>query len=211
VNSYQAALYGMYKAGSYYLNGIAAYAFNEHRTTRDIAFDTVARSASANYDGQIISGYIEGGYKITTPYVDIIPLAAIQVSHLTRNGFSEDGAGTLDLTADKETIASYIGSIGARITRTYRTKSGSVTPEFRIRWDHEFSNDGYILNASLAGNPGRAFQAVSDRPDTDSVAAGLGLAWQITKNASAHMSYEGYFSKSATQHGGGMAGFRYEF
>jgi outer membrane autotransporter protein len=210
LNSYQASLYGIYKQGLFYLNAIAAYGYNKYDTDRTISFATINRATSADYSGHVVSGYLEGGYKLITKYVDVIPLASFQVAYLSRNSFSEDGAADLGIDARSESFTSYIGALGVKLRREYAVAQGTLTPELRLRWDHEFSNNDNTLRAAFLGSPATTFSVSGDRPDRDRIAAGLGLNWQIKDNVSLNLSYDGYFSNDTTQHAG-IVGFRYQW
>jgi uncharacterized protein with beta-barrel porin domain len=210
ISSYQGSLYGIYTKGPWYVSGIGSYAFNTYDTSRDMAFGTVSRSASASYNSHLFAGYFEGGYKLATTYADIIPFAAFQATYLARQSFSEDGAGVLSLDADKENTASYITSLGIRLRKEYAIPAGTLTPEVRVRWDHELSNDNHSLRASFAGYPQTAFTVNADRPDRDRLAAGIGINLKMKENIYLNLSYDGYFSHDTTQHSG-MFGFQYKF
>jgi outer membrane autotransporter protein len=210
ISSYQGSLYGIYTKGPWYASGIASYAYSAYDTTRDIAFGGLQRTASASYNGHLFAGYIEGGYKWKTKYADIIPLASFQAMYLLRGGFTEDGAGSLGLDADRENVASYLGSVGLRLRKDVFIKAGILSPELRLRWDHEFSNENHVLNASFTGYPQTAFTVRADRPDRDRFAAGVGLVLKTAGNVYLNLSYEGYFSNDTTRHSG-MVGLQYRW
>ena len=210
ISSYQGSLYGIYTRGPLYIGGIGSYAFNTYDTSRDMAFGTIARSATASYNGHLFAGYLESGYKLITRYADIIPFASFQASYLTRGSFSEDGAGALSLDADRERISSYLASLGVRLRKDYAIPAGTLSPAVRLSWDHEFSNDDHSLNASFTGYPQTAFTVSADRPDRDRLAAGVGLTLKTKGNVYINLSYDGTFSNDTMQHSG-MLGIQYKF
>lgn len=210
MSSYQGSLYGIYTKGPWYAGGIGSYSYNAYDTSRDMAFGTIARTANASYNSHLFAGYLEGGYKLVTRYVDIIPFAAFQATYLTRGSFSEDGAGALSLDADKETTSSYLASLGVRLRKDYTIPAGTLSPELRVRWDHEFSNDNHSLRASFTGYPQTAFTVNADRPDRDRLAAGVGITLKTKDNLYINLSYDGYFSGDTTRHSG-MVGLQFKF
>jgi uncharacterized protein with beta-barrel porin domain len=210
ISSYQGSLYGVYTKGPWYVSGIGSYAFNTYDTSRDMAFAAVSRSANASYNSHLFAGYLEGGYKVVTKFADIIPFAAFQATYLARQSFSEDGAGALSLNVDKENTASYIVSAGIRLRKEYAIPAGTLTPELRVRWDHELSNDNHSLRASFTGYPQTAFTVNADTPDRDRLAAGIGINLKMKENIYLNLSYDGYFSHDTTRHSG-MLGFQYKF
>jgi len=202
ISSYQGSLYGIYRMNPFYLSAIAAYGYNRYDTTRDISFGTISRRAKASYAGQTLGGYLEGGYRIATPPVDIIPLVSLTGISLMRDGFTERDAGALCLNAGSDTTSSLMSSLGVRLTKDYRVSSGTLTPALRMTWDHEFANDDYALDASFAGYPLSTFTARGDRPHRDSLGASLSLAFEAKENISLNLTYDGSFSGDTTQHAG---------
>ncbi len=211
VASYRGSLYGAYNIDPWYVNGLIAYGYNRYDTTRNIVFGSIARVAHANYGGHSLSGYVETGYQIKTNAVDIIPVASVQAGSLWRNAFTESDAGALDLNADSDRSSSFIGSLGVKIRKEYKTtKNGSVTPEIRVRWLHEFVNSDYTLNASFAGDPVSAFSVRGDKAHRDSAAIGFGFSWEFDKNFGFALAYDAVLSGDRTEHGG-TAGIRYRW
>lgn len=208
--SYIGSLYGIWTKGSWYVNGIAGYGYNKYDTNREMNFGTISRSADASYSGHLLTGYVEGGYIIKMTYVDLIPRISFQATQLWRDGFSEDGAGSLSLDADRETVSSYLGSLGVTVRKDYATAAGIVSPELRVRWDHELSNDNHVLNASFSGYHLSAFTVMADRPDRDRLGVGLGLTLKMPSNLYFSLYYDGYLSNDTTQHSG-MLGIQYKW
>jgi len=208
VASYQGSLYGAWLSDPWYVNALIAYGYNRYDTTRSIVFGPIARPAYAHYSGQALSGYAETGYLIRIDTVSIIPIASLQASNLSQDGFTETDAGALNLNVDRGNTTSLIGSLGARLRKDYRTASGTFTPELRVRWLHEFLNDDYSLNASFAGDPGSPFTVRGDRPTRDSAAPGFRLAWETKKNISLLLSCDANISNDHTEYSGSL-GMRY--
>ncbi len=207
VASYQGSLYGAYNIDPWYVNGLIAYGYNRYDTTRNIVFGGIARVAHANYGGHSLSGYAETGYRIKTNAVDIIPMASIQAGSLWRNAFTESDAEALDLNADSDRTSSFIGSLGVKLRKEYKTKIGSLTPEVRVRWLHEFVNSDYALNASFAYTPASTFSVRGDSARRDSASVGAGLNWEIDRNFGLALTYDATLSGDRTEHGG-TAGIR---
>jgi uncharacterized protein with beta-barrel porin domain len=204
VKGHQASVYAVYSHGPVYVNGILGYGYNDYDTTRQLAFSSSDRIAQASYAGHIASGYVETGYRFTGRYMDVIPLAGIQGSYLLRDGFSESGANTLALSVDSQSYSSLVSSLGVRLRKEIALETGTMIPEVKLRWDHEFADNTYGMNASFTGYPGASFTVTPDRPDRDRLVAGVSLIRQGTGNLSLYLSYEGTYSANDTMHMGGM-------
>jgi outer membrane autotransporter protein len=208
ISSYQGALYGIYRNDPWYVSSVAAYGYNRYDTTRGISFGQIARRANVAYGGHTLGGYAEAGYRIVAAPVDVIPMVSLTGTSLMRNSFQERDAGAMNLDADAGRTSSLVGSLGVRLRKDYAVSSGNVTPEFRMRLDHEFSKNDHVLEASFSGYPASAFSVRADRPERNSFAPGFTLTWRTKGNMDFHLTYDGSFSEDSTQHGGTL-GLRY--
>ncbi len=208
ISSYQGALYGIYRNDPWYVSSVAAYGYNRYDTTRGISFGEIARRANVAYGGHALGGYAEAGYRIAAAPVDVIPMVSVAGTSLVRNGFQERDAGAMNLDVDAGRTSSLVGSLGVRLRKDYTVSSGSVTPEVRMRWDHEFSNNDHVLEASFSGYPTSAFTVRAERPERNSFAPGFTLTWRTKDNMDFHLTYDGSFSEDSTRHWGTL-GLRY--
>jgi outer membrane autotransporter protein len=210
VASYQGSLYGAYLRGPWYAEGMLAYGYNRYDTSREISFGEIMRTANADYSGHAFSAYTEVEYRFMLNTLQVIPMASFQASSLTREGFTEEDAGALDLDADREHTSSLLGSLGVRLRKAFRMDKGSISPEVRARWLHEFSTDRYVLNAAFVGSALSTFTVKEDRPNRDSIVLGLGLSYETTKNLDLFLAYDANISGDRTEHGGSL-GLQYRW
>ncbi len=208
--SYQGSLYGSYKSGPWYVDGIAAYGYNRYDTSRDISFGEIMRTANADYSGDAFGAYTEAGYRIKVNTMNIIPMIGFQASYLTRKSFTEKDAGALNLDVDRDQASSLLGSLGVKLKKDFAIDAVTLTPELRVKWLHEFSGDDYMLNASFAGSPTSTFTVRGDKPNRDSVALGFGLSCVTKKNLSLFLAYGANVSGDFTEHAG-LLGIKYRW
>jgi outer membrane autotransporter protein len=210
VSSYQGSLYGAYLNGPWYVNGILAYSHNIYHTSRNISFGGMSSVASADYSGDTLAAYGEAGYRIEINTVNIIPMASFQASYLTRNGFTEIDGGDLSLTADGEHRASYLSALGIKMRKDFSVKKTTITPEVRVKWLHEFSDDDNMLHASFAEAPSSTFIVKGDKPDRDSIALGFGLTCLAKENLNIFLTYDANIASDRTEQGVSL-GLRYRW
>jgi len=142
--------------------------------------------------------------------VDIIPVAGLQGTYLTRDSFTERNTTSLSLDTDSDQTSSLLSCLGVRLRKDYKTASGIITPELSLLWNHKFVNDDYALNTSLEGSSVSTFTMRGDGPDRDSLGVNAGVLWQIADNLHLRLSYNGSFSGSNTNHGE-TAGIQYRW
>jgi outer membrane autotransporter protein len=210
VSSYQGSLYGAYLSGPWYVNGILSYGYNRNYTSRDISFGNIMATANADYGGQTIAAYTEAGYAFKMNTITIIPMASFQAGYLTQNSYTERDAGALNLAVDRNHTSSLLSSLGVKVRKDFTIDAGTLTPEVRAKWLHEFSNDDYMLNSAFAGAPASTFTAQGDRPNRDSIGLGFGLTCVTKKNLSLFLTYDAIISGDHTEHGGSL-GMRYRW
>ena len=137
-------------------------------------------------------------------------MAGFQASYLTRDSFRERDAGALSLDVDREYTSSLLGSLGVKLRNDFKIDAGTITPELRAKWFHEFSNNDYMLHASFAGAPASTFTVQGDKPNRDSVALGFGLTCVTNKNLSLFLTYDANFSGDRIEQAG-LLGMRYSW
>lgn len=204
VSIYSAALYGGYCGTPWYVHGALAYGYNRYDTRRHIVFGDVDRTADATYTGHTVSGYVEAGYPLEIQTLRVTPLASLSAAYLMRDAFTEEGAGALNLMVDKERSRSLTASLGARVKRDFKTVAGTVTPEASVRWQHEFLDTDYSIDAAFNGYSSSAFTVQTDSAARDSAAIELGVAWAIRENLDLAAQYAAVFSADRSQHVGAI-------
>jgi outer membrane autotransporter protein len=200
---YQASLYGTYTQGPFYLNGILGYGYNYYDTKREIVLPGFNNAAKASYEGHLMSGHVEVGYKIPVSFLDINPLAGIKHSYFMRDGFTESGADLISLIVGKQEYSSLISSLGVRLKKTIdMSQTQSITSEIRFHWDRELFNNDYGTNVSLSGFTGSSFKLTNKRPDRNMFVTGISLISQQTENLSFYISCDSSFSSGEPLHTG---------
>jgi outer membrane autotransporter protein len=200
----------MYDADPWYAGSIITYGYNRFDTSRDISFGGITRTANAVYAGHTLGGHVEGGVKLRSCCLDVIPVASLTGIRFTRDGFRERDAGSLSLDADSSTASSLVGSLGLKLRKEYKMASGMMVPEVKAAWLHEFVSDDYLLSAAFAGYPASTFTVRGDRPLRDSINTGLLLTWEIPKHMSLYLSYDAVLSGDQSGQLGSV-GIRYRW
>ncbi|MFA7653169.1 MAG: autotransporter domain-containing protein [Candidatus Omnitrophota bacterium] len=211
IASYQAQFYGQYqcKESPFSLDGILAYGYNDYDSSHNIAVGSINRTANAKYDGQQFSSYLEVGYKLVKKGFNIIPLAAIDYSHLYISGYTETGADSLNLTVKSQNYDSLKLGLGFRLNRAFESKSGIFTPELRFRYFYDIINDKQQTLAAFAGG-GTSFQTTGYRPAPSSFNLGARLEFFNKKNITLLADCNTLFKNDYYEAGGSLT-FKYSF
>jgi uncharacterized protein with beta-barrel porin domain len=192
--SFQGAIYGSYvpKSKVWYVDAAFAYSKNSYETKRYLNFGNIYRAARGSYDGNDISGYLEGGYKVPIlGGITATPLVSFLAMRNHTDSFTETGAGALNLQSDSHDTDSYQSGVGVKVSREFQTaKDFFLTPEFGAKWLHEFGDTEANINARFAGEPAGSFVITSDTTERDAGVLSLSLTGKKSDMLNFFVSYD---------------------
>jgi len=211
VMSYQTGFYGEYDAKDhpYVLDGVLTYGYNDYDSSRNVTVGAIERTARSNYSGQQVSAYVEGGYKVKTGSVDVIPLLAIDYTHLHIAGYTETGADALNLSVRPQSYDTLQLGAGFRISRAMETENLLFTPEVHFRYFYAVVNDSQETFSSFSGG-GTSFQTKGLRPAPSSFNFGVRFEFFNKKNLTLLTDIDAVF-KDGYYEGGGSLTAKYSF
>ncbi|MBL0166111.1 MAG: autotransporter domain-containing protein [Propionivibrio sp.] len=178
------AVYGNYVTGPWAFKGIAGYAFGRNQLDRPIVFGPIARVAQGEFDSQSGTVYAEATYDIPMDGFSLRPLAGLSWVISRQQGFTESGAGALNLAVTGETTNSLRTLLGVKTVHALPTGNGGVVfLEPRLLWSHEFGDlntplDAQLTGAGAAGN----FTVAGVNLKRDSAIAGLRVSGSVSKD-----------------------------
>ncbi|MBE0621830.1 MAG: autotransporter domain-containing protein, partial [Burkholderiales bacterium] len=174
-------VYASYVAGPWTYKGIAGTAWNANHMDRNVMVGAIARSATSDFDSRSQSLYAEASYDIQQTGFMLQPLAALSYVRTQTDGYTETGAGALDLQVSEQTTESTRTLLGAKTVH----ELGRLKLEPRLLWAHEFGNVNAPLSASLAAAPAAgSFQVSGVALKRDSVILGFGVSGELRKGIS---------------------------
>ena len=109
--------FAAYFPGSLYAYGSLGYALNLYDLKRGINFGGLARTASSSTTGNQFNLYGETGYDLRLSRFILTPSATLAYSALWVGGFTEQGAGALNLKVAAQSANSLQTGLGGRAHR----------------------------------------------------------------------------------------------
>lgn len=207
---FQALGYGSYTKGPWALQGILGYAHHSFDSDRNITIGSLTRNAKADYSGNQFMASAELGYTFqhtdqkTEQVFDIQPIAGVNYGYLRTDGFTETGAGALNLISTGETLTSLNSVLGVKISSQVEQENKTIKPYVQASWSHGFGD----LNAqnTLSFEGAGTFTTSGNTTSRDSLNIGGGFTAQINDNTLVFSDYTTKLSNSQTQHtlGGGF-------
>lgn len=207
--------WGAYKASDVGLglSGAVGYTHHAYDTRRALVIGGLSRVAEADYGGHTISGEIGLRYGIdaTTlmPGVVIAPFVGAVISYNGNDGYSETGAGALNLTASSSSSTRYGSVLGLEVSHRFQMGSLPAHTIFSAGWNHEFGDVSQSITYSFAGSP-TPFSSASPGEARDWLEVSGGIELETGIHSS--LSLAGAYQKSSTsQQIGGELTFKMQF
>jgi outer membrane autotransporter protein len=177
-NTYQATAYIAHEDGTWFADGDVSYGRNSYSGRRQIAFPGISRTAFAKYSGEDITGFVTTGRHFFTDDVTITPLVSLQVTHLNLNGYTETGAGDINLQVSAQSYNFLESGLGVNVARHFDLEDGrDLLPEVHFKWLHELLNPNIQNTAMFTATGSTPFvtTGLNTAPDTLDMGAGLTL------------------------------------
>jgi uncharacterized protein with beta-barrel porin domain len=209
-NSIPFNAYVAYMPGSLYAYGSLGYALNLYNLKRGINFNGITRNASSFTTGNQFNLYGETGYDYKLKRVILTPSATLAFSSLWVGGFTEQGAGALNLKVAPQSATSLQTGIGGRVTVPLKAGSVKVIPQVYAYYQHEFANGSRGLNASLSQGSS-AFRFQTDTAKRNYALVGGNVTLGLKKNLVAQLNYNAEVGRGNSKVQSFNAGLRWEF
>ena len=174
--------YGTRVFGPAYLDGTLTYGSVQMATSRAINDLGLAGVAAGTTSGNEFAAKFDAGYRRMVGQWLIEPSAGLAYVLETRQGFSESGAGVLDVDYDSSTLNALQASAGMRARTEFAFFDGIiVTPEFRARYLYDALQTAPITTATLQGLPGIPFTFAGVQVGRSGALVGGGLTLAKTE------------------------------
>ncbi|HEV8015640.1 MAG TPA: autotransporter domain-containing protein [Stellaceae bacterium] len=173
-NTYQATAYLTHERGPWFVQGDVSFGWNSYSGMRSILLPGISRVASASYDGQDYTAFASTGYHFFTQGFTLTPLASLQYTHVNLDGYTESGAGDIDLRVKSQSYDFVESGLGGKVARPFAYFGGTVVPETHFKWLHDLANPTITNTASFAaGSPTFSTPGFSTADDTFNIGGGI--------------------------------------
>jgi hypothetical protein len=172
VKSYQGNVYGTFDLSKgTELNWQADYGAHSNEITRNMPL--FGRVASADYDSWSAHAGVEVAKDLAIgPKTSLTPSVRVDYTMITDDGYTETGAGSLNLTVDENETDELIFGIDGKLTHDLGV--ASITANLGVGYDALAGDDS--ITASFAGAPSAAFETVGVDPSPWLYGGGLGVS-----------------------------------
>ena len=212
IDSVQIGVYGSTPLGDgYSVNGSFSVGILEFESSRA----TGGGVAFAESDGLAFTGSIEllksfQGFRENEVFS---PFVGLEASFVERDGFTESGAGVLNLTVDSENEEYLTGLLGVQWVGSYDLNDDlRLKPAGRVALAAQFLDDSASTTSSFTSLPGASFTSTGAERDEVSVRVGasIELGPRLSNRWGVFARYTGDFTEGA-QDNIGQFGVRFAF
>jgi outer membrane autotransporter protein len=198
-DSFSLSLYGSaYAARNFYFDGIVNIANSSYDAARNITYvdglGLVSADAQGDTDGMTWSGGLSMGYDFLAGGLTISPNLGFFYIDTTIDGFTESGAGGLNLIYDEQQFKSTSGNAGLRLTYAWNVSWGVLLPHLRVDYVREFEDDVDVFGVRFANDPNAASTppvlVATDNPDQSYWRLAGGFSAQFQHGISGYIEYQ---------------------
>jgi uncharacterized protein with beta-barrel porin domain len=198
VDSYQLTAYGQHYWGQVFVDGQVGVGYDSFNQRRAVGF--IGNMAHATYDGQHYLAKLGGGYDIpVSGGVTLTPLAGLQSLRAVSGGYTETGSND-NLTVNRHGTESLTQDIGGKVAWTAATDWGSLTPEFRLAWVHDYVQGAITTTGTMVNNP--SYASGTARPASDGARVNVAATLETVGDLSLRAEYEGEARQNYQSHTG---------
>jgi outer membrane autotransporter protein len=190
-------VYGRYERAASRLAVIFGGSGGAIETTRAIDDGLGLWGAHARYDGRNVYSRIEYGQTLSLGRaLRLQPEAGFQYVRVHTDGFTEDGAGVLDLLSPARQVSSRRSLVGARLDRLFGSQAGANTTfQVRAAWAHEFDPMGAMRMQFAGDNAANGFDVTSPARLNNGAVFGASLFGKATRRISFLTSFDADLSR----------------
>lgn len=186
--------YAGVRLGGFGIKAGAGYATASIDTVRGIAFPGIAQTVTADYDGTVIQGFAEAGYRIPLAGGHVEPFAQIATIRAETDGFAETG-GSAALTAGEEQDNATISTLGVRFETA---RAGAFSIGGMAGWQHGFGALDPATGFRFA--TGNGFTVLGAGRSRDAAVATIDARFRLSPGVTFSVSYDGALGSSGADH-----------
>ncbi|ABE48719.1 autotransporter domain-containing protein [Methylobacillus flagellatus] len=189
-----AAVYASYANGPWTFNGNLMFAHNTNDMDRRITVGALQRKATADFDSRTVAAYGEVSYDLPLAKWTLQPVAGLALAYNRNDGFTEKGAGALNIDADTRSITSTRTLLGTRAL----IELNGISIQPRAIWAHEFGDINKGLTGQLQGAPAASFKTYGVDLPRDTLITGITIAGKTQGGLSLFTDVQGEFNSKQT-------------
>lgn len=156
--------------------------------SRRIEFSGIDRSGSSRSDAWEINPRVRVGYRLPLSSLDVVPTAGVDFFYQDREGFTENGADSLNLRVASVRSGTLRTHLGVGLSKEMILSEFIIKPLLQAGWGREQYLDDHVIKAALNDQPDQ-FTVHGDSRTADILTTGLGILLQSGRSFSFYAQY----------------------
>ncbi|MDR2851548.1 MAG: autotransporter domain-containing protein, partial [Burkholderiaceae bacterium] len=200
VNEYTLGLYGGANWGDLALRSGAAYTWNNLSTDRRVLFPGYSDNLSNNSQAGAAQAYAELGYGINAGGLAVEPYVNVAYVNLAKDAFVEQG-GAAALVGNKTNTDTTTTTLGVHASTNFDLGNASAKLKATLGWRRAFDDLVPQTMQAFADGSSTSFMMAGVPIAKDAGVVGLGVDFALSPETTIGVSYNGQFSKRASDNG----------
>jgi len=182
-------IYTAWMPGDLLLQGGISGGVAESDVSRRIVFSNIDRTAFSEPEGWDANARMRLGYRLPFSALDVVPVAGIDFYYQRREGFTENGAGSLNLRVAGTTNRTLRHQLGVELSKELRIGNGlRISPSLQAGWGREHYLDDRGVTAGLETQTGE-FTVYGDSETAAFYRTGAGISLSAGRRFSLFTNY----------------------
>jgi autotransporter-associated beta strand protein len=199
-DSARAGAYAAFRLGGLRAGAYGSGALDFLSTRRGIDFGGLSRTAAAKPRGREFGAGGDAAYDVDAEDAGTFsPFAALDYGGFEVDGFTEDGAGSLDLRLEPWTSRWMRSDAGLRYSKRSGTEIGDCGISLWAAWRRELMDPLRRIGAAWASGGGD-FSVVTGDPDRDGAILGAEIFFDFDGQNGMRLGYSGEFRRHYNAH-----------
>jgi outer membrane autotransporter protein len=190
-----AMVYAGGRFGQFGLRGAVGYARTSTETRRHIAFAGFSGAPSADYDGSVLQGVVEAGYRTPVKGGHVEPFASVAAIRAKTDAFAETG-GPAALSGAAESKTTVSTMLGARFETQLQAEAFSMRGT--VGWRHGWGDLDPVGRHAFAG--GAPFAVLGTAGSRDAGVFNAEVRYRLSPNVTLGVGYDGVLGAGGADH-----------
>nr|WP_245217114.1 autotransporter outer membrane beta-barrel domain-containing protein [Neoroseomonas nitratireducens] len=209
-----AGLYGTYGFGPWQAVGLVGYSRFEVDAERNIAVGGISRQARSSFGADGANAAAALRYRTGFAGLRIVPELLVAYAQHRQDGFTETGAGSLNLRVRGTDANSLATGIGVTASTDWIVGGATLRPMAGLRYEHDWlagSKDDHRIDAAFAEVPqAGSWTVYGQNRGRDSLSGRVGIAADVAAGIAVYGGLAGQWNTTGTEWGFG-GGLRMAF
>jgi outer membrane autotransporter protein len=161
----------------------------------------LGQTATSAPEGNEGVANLDGGYDFHAGALTFGPLAGVQYTHLTVDGYNESGS-IANLSVNEQNSDSLRSRLGGRLSYAFAQHGISLTPHLEATWQHEFMDQSRGITSQFNSFGGGSFSIRTPNPSRESALIDAGCDANLNADVMLFADFivqagqDNYFGKS---------------